>query len=541
MKAEALSRHRAAGEAAEAREDWRGALAEYDAALKLDAADRVRAAGPRAQPAPGGAGRDTGGLPAAAGAPLRGGGGARGGGRPRSGAGGGARRPASPAADGHPGAAPPGGPNSGGRASPLRRLDGSLRPPRGDARSLPREEGGPPPRLLRRAGKAARLPRLSPDPRRLPQPYPARRWRCVAARRCDAHVPGGGGAATRAASSRPTSRSRSEDRTPTSRCPGLAGDEPAAFLALDDGELFAQPRGRVPPVDRRASRSPPRSGFATATRCASLGTRIRVGLAAPIEGRCTSSTCRSSRATEAPALVVPAAYERPAEGDALVHPADYRPRPLPLDARPRAVRRLPLRALALALIALLAAGFVFAARAVEVRVEPEPERLSVRGLPAPRVGTRCGCSCPATTPSAREREGYRPLEARLVVTTDRQPGRRASSWSVFPAACVSRRAPRAACASSSTARSAGRRRWRRWRSRPGTTRCRCARRDTQAFTTRLRVAGGGAEETLRATLVPDRAPVSFTSEPAERARARGRDGRWAGRRSPPTSARARAR
>ena len=34
------------------------------------------------------------------------------------------------------------------------------------------------------------------------------------------------------------------------------------------------------------------------------------------------------------------------------------------------------------------------------------------------------------------------------------------------------------------------------------------------FTTRLRVAGGGEEETLRATLVPDRAPVSFASEPA---------------------------
>jgi len=36
LKGEALSRHRAAGEAAEAREDWRSALAEYDAALKLE-------------------------------------------------------------------------------------------------------------------------------------------------------------------------------------------------------------------------------------------------------------------------------------------------------------------------------------------------------------------------------------------------------------------------------------------------------------------------------------------------------------------------
>jgi tetratricopeptide (TPR) repeat protein len=36
LKGEALSRHRTAGEYAEAREDWRGALAAYDAALKLE-------------------------------------------------------------------------------------------------------------------------------------------------------------------------------------------------------------------------------------------------------------------------------------------------------------------------------------------------------------------------------------------------------------------------------------------------------------------------------------------------------------------------
>src|SRR4029079_15745841 len=79
---------------------------------------------------------------------------------------------------------------------------------------------------------------------------------------------------------------------------------------------------------------------------------------------------------EPPVLVLPAAYER-AEEYALVHPADYRPRPLPLGARPRAVRRLPLARVALILTALLATGFVFAARAVEVHVEPEPEHLSV--------------------------------------------------------------------------------------------------------------------------------------------------------------------
>jgi hypothetical protein len=50
-KAEGLNEHRARGEAAEAREDWKGAAAEYDAALKLDPRVAFALAG-RARTAP---------------------------------------------------------------------------------------------------------------------------------------------------------------------------------------------------------------------------------------------------------------------------------------------------------------------------------------------------------------------------------------------------------------------------------------------------------------------------------------------------------
>jgi len=293
--------------------------------------------------------------------------------------------------------------------------------------------------------------------------------------------------------------------------PGLAGEEPAAFLALHDGEVFAQPRGHVPVSigGRPISAS---QWLRDGDELRLLGTRIRVVWRADRKSLHVQHLPLEPR-TEPPVLVVPAAYERPAEGDALVHPADYRPRPLPLDARPRAVRRLPLRALALALIALLAAGFVFSARAVEVRVEPEPERLSVRGLPhLGWNGTRL--LLPGHYTVRAEREGYRPLEARLAVTTDRSqvarfvlerlPGRvrvetsPAGGVRLFVDGTERGTTPLAPLEVAA-----------------GDHEVSLRAEGFKVFTTRLHVAGGGAEETVRATLVPDRAPVSFTSAPAE--------------------------
>ena len=96
------------------------------------------------------------------------------------------------------------------------------------------------------------------------------------------------------------------------------------------------------------------------------------------------------------------------------------------------------------------------------------------------------------------------------------------SWSVCPGCSRSRRHRRAACASSSTARSAGRRRSRRWRSRRATTRCRCAPRDTPAFTTRLTMAGGGEKQTLRARPRPGPRGGRVLLRACGRERARGR-------------------
>ena len=94
--------------------------------------------------------------------------------------------------------------------------------------------------------------------------------------------------------------------------PGLAGEEPAALLALHDGELFAQPRGgaSVSIGGRPITAS---QWLRDGDEVRLLGTRIRVVWRADRKALQVQHLPLEPRG-EAPLLVVPAAYERPAEG-----------------------------------------------------------------------------------------------------------------------------------------------------------------------------------------------------------------------------------
>jgi formylglycine-generating enzyme required for sulfatase activity len=291
--------------------------------------------------------------------------------------------------------------------------------------------------------------------------------------------------------------------------PGLAGKEPAAFLALDRGELFAQPR-RGAGLSLGGRPIAASQWLRDGDELRLLGTRIRV-------------VWRSDRrrlqvqhvALDQPVLpsdlVVPASGDHPAPED-LVHPAAYRPRPLPLGVEKRAARRLPWRVMAAAVFVLLPAGFLFGARLVEVRVEPEPERLSVRGLPHLGWG-RTRLLLPGGYTVRAQRAGYRPLEAPLAVTADRRQVAR----------FVMERLPGRVAVEASPARGVrvfvdaverGTTPLEPLEVPAGEHELALRAEGYLPFTTRLTVAGGGEQQTLRATLVPDRAPVSFASEPA---------------------------
>ena len=284
--------------------------------------------------------------------------------------------------------------------------------------------------------------------------------------------------------------------------PGLAGEEPAAFLALHDGEVFAQPAAMCPcrseAADHRLAVAPRRR------RGAPPAHDIRVVWRADRKSLHVQHLPRAR--AEPPVLVVPAAYERPAEGDALVQPADYRRGRCP-GHRPR---RPAARSAAASTDRALTAGFVFAARAVECAWAGPG--LSVRTAPSGWGGMRL--LLPGDYTVWAQREGYRPLEARLAVTTDRNqvarfvlerlPGRvrvethPADGVRFFVDGAERGTTPLAPLEIAA-----------------GDHEVSLRAEGFKVFTTRLNVAGGGAEQTLRATLVPDRAAVSFTSAPAE--------------------------
>ena len=290
--------------------------------------------------------------------------------------------------------------------------------------------------------------------------------------------------------------------------PGLAGEDPAAFLALDEGELYAQPRGR----ERLSLGGRPiaasqwlRDGDELRLR----GTRIRVVWRG--DRRYLQVRHLPLERAEATGPPVPRPDFQP-EAEVLVRPVDFRPRPFPVAARKRALRRPPWRVVIPAVAALLAAGYLLAARFVEVRVEPEPQGLSVAGLPHLAWGaTRV--LLPGDYTVRAEREGYRPLERPLAVTRDRRQVAR-FVMERLPGLVLVETRPAAAVRVLVDGADRGTTPLPPLEVPAGEHEVSLRAEGYKTVTTRLTVAGGGEQQTVRATLVPDRAPVSFSSEPA---------------------------
>ena len=291
--------------------------------------------------------------------------------------------------------------------------------------------------------------------------------------------------------------------------PGLEGEEPAAFLALDDGELFAQPRGHVP-LSMRGRPIAASQWLRDGDEVRVLGTRIHVVWR---DGRRSLQVehVAPDRVPESPAS---ATDDGPvAEGGALVRPVDFRPRPIVSAARVARPRRpLPLRALAAGLFALLAAGLLLTARTVEVRIEPEPERLSVAGLPHVGWGaTRF--LFPGEYVVRAERTGYRPLEEKLTVTDARGQVAR-FAMARLPGRVILEVTPAQGVRVFVDGAERGTTPLPPLEVAAGPHEVSLRAEGYTPFATRLDVTGGGEEQTLRAALAPDRAPVSFASTPA---------------------------
>jgi formylglycine-generating enzyme required for sulfatase activity len=292
--------------------------------------------------------------------------------------------------------------------------------------------------------------------------------------------------------------------------PGVAGEDPAAFLALDEGELYAQPKGgeRLSVGGRPLSAS---QWLQDGDELRLRGTRIRVvwrGDRRYLQVRHLPLDRPAGRGHAPPAELGPAS-----EADVLIRPVDFRARPFPVAARKRAaLPRPPWRVMAAAAPALAAAAFLLAVRFVEVRVDPAPERLSVSGFPHLGWGaTRL--LLPGDYTVTAEREGYRPLEQPLAVTGDRRQVAR-FVMERLPGLVTIETSPAAAVRVLVDGGDRGTTPLPPLEVPAGDHELSLRAEGYKTVTTRMSVAGGGERQTVRATLVPDRAPVSFSSEPA---------------------------
>jgi formylglycine-generating enzyme required for sulfatase activity len=290
--------------------------------------------------------------------------------------------------------------------------------------------------------------------------------------------------------------------------PGVAGEDPAAFLALDEGELYAQPRAgeRLSLAGRPIAASQwLRDGDELRLR----GTRIRVvwrGDRRYLQVRHLPPDGPAAR----PRARAAADLEPASEADVLVRPVEFRPRPLA--APKRAARRLPWRVLAAAAPLLLAGGYLFAARLVEVQVDPNPERLSVSGRPHLGWG-RTRLLLPGHYVVSARREGYRPLDEAFEVTDDRRQVAR-FALERLPGLVTVETTPAAAVRVVVDGADRGTTPVPPLEVAAGDHEVKLRAEGYKPVSMRLTVAGGGERQTLRAALVPDRAPVSLSSDPA---------------------------
>jgi formylglycine-generating enzyme required for sulfatase activity len=157
-------------------------------------------------------------------------------------------------------------------------------------------------------------------------------------------------------------------------------------------------------------------------------------------------------------------------------------------------------------IALLAA-----ARAVEVEVQPAADRVSVSGLHL-KLG-RLRLMLPGRYAVRAEKAGYRPLEAPFEVTRDpRQVAR--FSLELLPGLLDVEASPASGVRVLVDGSERGQTPLAPLEVPAGEHEVVLRAEGYAAFTTRVTVAGGGARVTVRATLAPDRAPVTLSSDPS---------------------------
>lgn len=194
-----------------------------------------------------------------------------------------------------------------------------------------------------------------------------------------------------------------------------------------------------------------------------------------------------------------------------IEPVAYRPPSAHTERRvlPRLSRMQALFGLA-ALIGLLAAWFLLTARAIEIRIEPEADRVALEGGFEFALGGRILVRPGGYTLSA-EKQGYRPLRAPLIVSSDGDNVFR-FTLEKLPGLLALTSTPDAEL--SVDGKPAGRTPQAALELAAGTHKLVFRAPRHEVLETDLTIEGMGIQQSFDAKLVPAWAPVSFSTAPA---------------------------
>ena len=205
--------------------------------------------------------------------------------------------------------------------------------------------------------------------------------------------------------------------------PGLAGENPLAYLGHEHGDLYIQPAETAGGADQVMCNGIP----LTASRWLVDGDDLGLG-GARISCRIDADAVvleliepASELAAEPPLTSQYAGVDSRPDAADVVTPMTFSPRWGSEPSRRRRILHPRTAVLAAGLAALaLGAWFVFTARAVRIELTPEPVKLTVRGALTPRIADRY-LLLPGRYTVLAEKPGYLPLEAPLEVDRDTPP------------------------------------------------------------------------------------------------------------------------
>ena len=310
--------------------------------------------------------------------------------------------------------------------------------------------------------------------------------------------------------------------------PGPAG-QPLAYVDADGQDLFVQPgpagaQASCNGAPLRASRwlrdgdLIEAGGVRLHVSAHGAATRLRVERGPSDQATIPPVVARGPAGPRLPATTIPPLQPaaRPAPVPVPAEPVRIRPVGYAARAASEPARRARSRAgLLLAGLGALVAGatwWLAGTRAVEVVVEPTPDALAVDGGLAPRLLGRHLLRLGTHVVKA-ERAGYRPLEERFELTAA-GPAQVRFALALLPGRLRVDTGAVAGARVSVGGQERGSTPLPPFELPAGEHELTVRAEGYRPFSGRVSVKGAGQEETLRVELVPDRAAVSFASEPA---------------------------